>query len=192
MGRFTIESFLLDEPGKRETKREKFFQNILIVFSFTILLLLGYLSISSYFHTKLLRDNAKELVYADISELLGKRLYRTLRQINFYLDPEGNYGKRRLELLESYTDVIDEWNSNLSKNSNILEFKFGKEFRVDLDKIHHKFKEHHQYLRKAINYDGEVKEDINKRELEALKARVIDFATQDIERFIIRMREDIK
>ena len=85
-------------------------------------------------------------VFESISSLMDKRLYR-MRQLNWKIRNDTVSAEALEEAMNSYRDVLYEWNDNLNRNLALVQCYFGKDARKFLEgTLYEKFREIGSFL----------------------------------------------
>jgi len=158
-------------------------------------------SITYYFNQKILELDRDFMIsqyekqvagklFADLSVLMNKRLFRMKLLVWHYLDPQ--YPEEKNKVRQSYQEMIDEWNYALSKNSNLIQFRFGKPMRSKFDdKIHEKFRDLHSQLVDIVREKEKIGEERFISKLNELE-RDLRPLSDDIDKFNAELLESIE
>ena len=139
--------------SKNNTKRDWKLFSINIFFTVGIGVF-AFGTINTYIQVKDLsmredKDRAQQ-VYYEISELINRRLYRFKKKIWFYNNPDTSlmsFKNRNIQLSNEYGEVLDSWNSQLSRNTVLLRMRFGKwSEEYFIDSVHNNFYRFHNRL----------------------------------------------
>ena len=118
------------------------FYKIIVTFALTTVVggILGYVFQSRAWRhqndAKLLESEraVATKVFEEISRLMDKRLYR-MRQLYWRLKDEQTAEAILEDRMNSYREIIYEWNDNLNRNLALAQAYFGKAVRHDLEMV---------------------------------------------------------